>query len=427
MAVLGVGDPWLAWGTMLAALVLVAAGAWVLMRIVVRMTARTKGDFDDRVLAVVHRPFAFFLGLVAAGAVLVRVASRLGPAELQWTQRFLAALAIGTAAWVLVGVVRLLLEAAGKKRPRILPATHVGRRLLAVIVYTAAFLMVLQQFGIAITPLLTGLGIAGLAAALALQDTLSNFFAGISIQTGRALQPGHFVRVEDKKLEGYVSEVGWRTTAIRTLAGNTIVIPNAELAQAVITDFYLPAPDLGFGIDVLVNFDADPARVMEILVEEAREVQKANDGVVKDQPPHARLAAIEPYALRFNVSIRLKEYVAQYSVQQDLLLRIVARFRREGIRIPYPTSHQYDQRVTPEALRTHGALGGFASDRSGRRPPRPPTTPSAPETQDPLEAEAAKARGEIAAKQAQDATKDAGKGAPAQDRPPEASAEAKSP
>lgn len=404
MAILGVGDPWLAWATLLAALAAVTAVAWLLLRLVVRVTSRTDGDLDDRVARVIHRPVAFFMGLVAAGAALARIGGRLTPVQLSWTQRTLAALAVVTVAWVIVGVVRLLLEATGKRKPRFQPAARVGHRLVAVVVYTAAFLMILQEFGIAITPLLTGLGIAGLAAALALQDTLGNFFAGISIQTGRALQPGHFVRIEDPKLEGYVAEVGWRTTWIRTLAGNTVVIPNSVLAQAVITDFYLPEADMSYGLEVLVNFDSDPQKVIDVLVEEAREVQKANDGVLKDIPPHARLAGLEPYALRFNVSVRIKEFVSQYSVQQDLLTRIVARFRREGIRIPYPTSHQFGQVVRPEAERTHGPLGGFASDRSFMRPPRPSAVVQ-PDTPSPMEAEAAKAREEIAAKQAEQQAK----------------------
>ena len=244
MAFLGVDDPWLVWGTMLAVGAALATACWLLLRSVAKLAARTQGDVDDKVVKALHWPFAFLLGLVAAGAYLTRVPGRLTADQMQGTQRLLAAFFIIATAWTAIAVVRIFLEATGARRRRLLPATRVVSRLLAVVVYTGAFLMVLQQYDISITPLLTGLGIAGLAAALALQDTLGNFFAGISVQTGQAMQPGHFVRIEKEGLEGFVEQVGWRTTLIRTLAGNTIVIPNSELAQAIVTDYSLPTPDM---------------------------------------------------------------------------------------------------------------------------------------------------------------------------------------
>ncbi len=400
------GEPWLTWAWMAAALAAAMAGAWVLLRFVVRLTARTDGDVDDRFARVLHRPFAFFLGLVAAGAVLSRMSGRLTQSEVDGTQHTLAALTVVTIAWVVVGVARLLLELTGKRRARYLPATSVLRRLLAVLVYTGAFLMVLQQYGISITPLLTGLGIAGLAAALALQDTLSNFFAGISIQTGRALQPGHFVRLEDKKLDGYVAEVGWRTTWIRTLAGNTIVIPNATLAQAVITDFYLPSPDLSVSTDFLVAHESDPAKVMQALVEEAKAVMRNNDGFQPGSEPHATFAGVEESALRFTLAVRVTEYTKQFGVIQELRLRVLARFRRDGIRVPYPTRHLYTEAIEPPAQRMASGPGGFTPER---RPPRPSPIVPVHEVRDPREAEAEKARGEIAAKQAAEEQKEAAK------------------
>ena len=386
-AVVGLGDPWLTWAWMAAALVGATFGAWLLLGFAVRFTTRTDGDVDDRFARALHRPLALFLGLVTAGAVLARFGAGLTQKQMDGSQHTLAALALVTAAWTVVAVTRLLLEYTGKRRARLLPATRVMRRLLAVVIYTSAFLMVLQQYGIAITPLLTGLGIAGLAAALALQDTLSNFFAGISIQTGRAMQPGHFVRLERDKLEGYVAEVGWRTTWIRTLGGNLIVIPNSTLAQAVVTDFYLPSPDLAVSLDVVVRKDSDPVKVITVLVDEASAAMQGNDGYVAGSVPHATLASIEDSGLRFSLSVRVNEFVQQYAVLNELRLRAVMRLRREGIQLAVPMQ----EAVKPPER--HGV----------ERPPRPKAGAEAAIAElapDPREAEAAKAREEIAAKQA---------------------------
>jgi small-conductance mechanosensitive channel len=399
MAFLGVDDPWLAWATMAAILAGVLAVGWLLLASVAKLAARTKGDTDDKIVKALHWPFAFLLGLVAAGAYLVRVAARLTADQMQGTQRLLAAFFIVAAAWTLLGVVRIFLEAAGARRRRLLPATRVARRLLAVFVYTGAFLMVLQQYDISITPLLTGLGIAGLAAALALQDTLGNFFAGISVQTGQALQPGHFVRVEKENLEGYVEKVGWRTTSLRTLTGNTIVIPNSELAQAIVTDYSLPTPDLAVGLDFLVGHESDPKRVIAALEEEANEAMKTNPGFLPDSKPFAHFAGYTDYALKFNLSVRVKEFVQQFQVKQDLNARILLRLRRDGIRVPYPTRHNFQEPVEPAAGRVAGAPGGLAPRD---RPPRPKHAEPTP-AQDPRLAEAEKAKEDIAAKQVEDA------------------------
>jgi small-conductance mechanosensitive channel len=387
-------------GLMLVLLLMLAAGAgtWLLALAVFRAVAgvakRTPGEVDDRLVRRMGLPLSCFLGVVAAGAALGLFGARADPALLPFVRNAFVVAFVAVGAWVLVRAVREALEATGRRQARLLPATRVTGRIIAVVVFTAAFLMVLQQYGIAITPLVAGLGIAGLAAALALQDTLGNFFAGLSIQTGQALQPGHYVRLEADKLEGYVEEIGWRTTHIRTLSGNTVVIPNSKLAQAVVTDYYLPSKDLSVSVEFLVGLEADPKKVVDAMLEEAHAVIKENKGLFTDQPPFAALGKVSEYALTFFVSVRVNEFVQQYAAQRALLLRIFERFRRDGIRIPYPTQHHYNEPVEPEAHRIPTAPGGLGPKRRAR-----PKRPSARAPVDPREAEASKAREEIAAKQ----------------------------
>lgn len=404
MAFLGIDEPWLAWATMLAVGAAVGTACWLLLRSVARLASRTQGELDDKVAKALHWPFAFLLGLVAAGAYLTRVSARLTAQQMQGTQRMLAASFIVAAAWTLIAVVRIFLEATGARRRRLMPATRVARRLLAVVVYTGAFLMVLQQYAISITPLLTGLGIAGLAAALALQDTLGNFFAGISVQTGQALQPGHFVRLEKEGLEGYVEQVGWRTTLIRTLAGNTIVIPNSVLAQAVVTDYYLPSPDMTLGLEFFVGRESDPKQVIAALVEEAQAAMRTNPGFLPGSEAFAEFAGYTEYALRFKLSVRVKEFVQQGPVQQDIRTRVLLRLRKDGIPVPYPTRHHFQEPVEAADTRVAGAHGGPAPHRG--RPHRSDAQPT-PAVQDPTLAEAEKAKEDIAAKQVEQASKDA--------------------
>lgn len=379
--------------------------ARMMFRLVGAWTGKSQGRLDDSLVKALASPLSLVLGVVAAGSVLYALSPRLDADTFLSGRRLLVALLAIGAAWGVVRAIRVVLEETGRRRQRFLPATRVGGRLIAVILYVAVFLTVMQQYGLAITPLLTGLGIAGLAAALALQDTLGNFFAGISIQTGQAVQPGHFVRLEAEKLEGYVEQVGWRTTRIRTLNGNTIVIPNAKLANSIVTDTYLPSPDQAVQLEFLVALDADPAKVMAILVEEAKAAAKTNPGIMKESAPAAQLAGIQEYALKFTIAFRVTEYVQQGQAQHEIRLRVLERFRTEGIRIPYPTRHLLEEAVAPLAKRKAAGPAGFTS--GGRPKPKKRAVAHAP---DPQLVEAEKAKAEIAAQQAEIAEK---KGDPA--------------
>ena len=93
-------------------------------------------------------------------------------------------------------------------------------------------LVLLNSLGVAITPLLTALGVGGLAVALALQDTLSNLFAGVHILTSRKVQPGDFIQL-DNGMQGYVQDTNWRNTIIRQLPNNILVVPNATVASSI--------------------------------------------------------------------------------------------------------------------------------------------------------------------------------------------------
>lgn len=384
---------------MLAAGAGVWFGAWAVFRAIAAIAKRTPGETDDRLIKRMAHPLASLLAVVAAAAVLVLFGGRADPEAVPLVRNLLYASLVLSGAWVFVRAVRQILEAAGRRRVRLLPASRVLSRVVSVVVFTAALLMILQTYGISITPLIAGLGIAGLAAALALQDTLGNFFAGLSIQTGQALQPGHYVRLENEKLDGYVEDVGWRTTTIRTLGGNTIVIPNSVLAEDVVTDFYLPSKDMSVVMDFRVGLEADPKKVIAALVEEAKAAYKAEpERFDTSKDPFAQFSGVDEYAQKYSLIIRVPEYVQQWGAQHAVWLRVIERFRKDGIRIPYPTRHNYQEPVKPEARRIPGAPGGLAPHARPR-----PRRRAEPEPEDPRMKEAEKARTEIAAKQRQQA------------------------
>jgi small-conductance mechanosensitive channel len=203
-------------------------------------------------------------------------------------------------------------------------------------IYVIGILIILTVLGISITPLITALGVGGLAVALALQDTLANLFAGMHILVEKSIRVGDFIRLESGQ-EGYVDDITWRTTRIRMLPNNMVVIPNSKLAQSVVTNYYLPEKRMSLLIPVGVSYSSDPEKVERVLVEEARKAVGDIPGLLGDPEPFVRfIPGFGESSLDFTLVCQVREFTDQYPVQHELRKRIFKRFRQEGIEIPFP-------------------------------------------------------------------------------------------
>jgi small-conductance mechanosensitive channel len=211
------------------------------------------------------------------------------------------------------------------------PST-IFKNFAAFLIYLLGFLFVLDYLGVSITPLLTALGVSGLAVALALQDTLSNLFAGLNILMARKIRPGDYVRLDTGE-EGVVCDVSWRSTTIGAPDDNQIVVPNAKLASAIYTNTHLPEKEMGLFLPVTVAFASDLARVERVTLETAREVLAAPGLAVPGFEPAVRFNAFTELGVRFNVILRVKEYRDLYLLRHEFYKRLHTRYRDEGIRL----------------------------------------------------------------------------------------------
>jgi len=216
--------------------------------------------------------------------------------------------------------------------------------LLAVVkavIYVIGVLIILNYLGISIAPLITALGVGGLAMALALQDTLSNLFAGIHIMAEQAIRVGDFIRLETGQ-EGYVEDISWRTTRIRMLPNNMVIVPNNKLSQSVITNYNLPDRKMVLQVPVNVSYASDPDRVERVLLDEARMALAEVPGLLDDPAPSVRfLPGFGESSLTFSLLCHIREIGDQNPIMDELNKRILKRFRQEGIEFPYPTRTVY--------------------------------------------------------------------------------------
>jgi small-conductance mechanosensitive channel len=217
-----------------------------------------------------------------------------------------------------------------------IPTTGLAYGILKGTIFIIGILIILTDLGISITPLITALGVGGLAVALALQDTLANLFSGVHILMEKSLRIGDFVKLETGQ-EGYIDDITWRTTRVRMLPNNIVVIPNSKLAQSVITNYYLPEKRLSLLISISVSYSSDPEQVERILIEEAKKGTGDIPGLLANPEPFVRfIPGFGESSLDFTLICQVAEFTDQYLAQHELRKRIFKRFKKEGIEIPFP-------------------------------------------------------------------------------------------
>jgi len=228
----------------------------------------------------------------------------------------------------------ILIQRASERRALGVLITGLGQSVTRGTVYIVGALMLLTALGVQITPLLTALGVGGLAVALALQDTLSNLFAGAHLLADKPIRVGDYVKVADT-VEGHVVDIGWRSTRVRMLQNVVVTIPNKKVAESIITNYDLPEPRLALLVRVGVDYGSDPDRIEALVVDEATRAVGEVPGLLGEPAPFVRLIpGFGDFSLDFTLVCQVKSFTDQFLVQHELRKRILRRFRAEGIQFP---------------------------------------------------------------------------------------------
>lgn len=237
---------------------------------------------------------------------------------------------------------------AVRKRSRIdLSLARLLRRLLLLVIYVVGGLMLLDYVGVNITAAVAGLGIGGIAVALALQPTLANFFAGTQLVSDRVIRVGDYIELDDGT-KGYVTIVGWRSTRIRTPYNNLVIIPNSRIANSIITNYQGPTMELAVIVNCGVSYDSDLNQVEEVALDVARQLVADLDEAVKSFEPWFGFERFGDSNIDFWVWLQATDRIASFKVQSELIKRLHARLKKEGITINYPVRHLvYDKPPNP--------------------------------------------------------------------------------
>lgn len=324
---------------------------WMILRRLRGAASRTDWGWDDLLIDAIGR--APVLWFTAAG-VYAALESLTLPSGIRDTlQAILVVVVILSltlvASRIAANAVRLLTERSAGG----LPGMSLIQNITRVVVFGLGLLIILQQLGIRITPVIGALGVGSLAVALALQDTLSNLFAGFQIILTRQVEAGDFIRLEGGE-QGYVTDVQWRNTTVKSrLDESETVIPNRKLADSVVTNFTLPRKPLWVRTEVGVSYGSDLDQVERVTLEVAREVAEEFSDDGEEVEPVLRFRSFGDSSVELMVRVHVDDYGGQFRVKHELVKRIHARYREEGIVIPFPI-RTLD---VPGALRVEGAEG----------------------------------------------------------------------
>ncbi len=304
-----------------------------LLSMLSRWVRATDSRVGDMILTAIRVPF-LVLWIMLALYVALGVSGLPGT----WVERADRALSILAVVAVVMATSNILcgwVRIRAERIESILPVTSLTENIIRIVVYSVGALIVLNALGISIAPILATLGVGGLAVALALKDTLSNFFAGFHIIVNRQIRVGDYLRLESGQ-EGHVSDISWRTTQIRTLQGNLVLIPNAKLTELIVTNYTLQDKEMAVLVDMGVHYSSDLVKVERVTREVAAEVMREVPGGVPGFVPFIRYHTFGDSSIGFTAILRARSFVEQYLVKHEFIIRIHARYAREGIVIPYP-------------------------------------------------------------------------------------------
>ena len=341
------------YGSLLAAAIfavslLVAAVVNILFRLLLRYwEKRDPTGLRVRVIRLFKGPLVFFIataglfmGVLALTAITTARFEFLGFLETGVSKAWLAVV-IAQITYVIYRLLEVLLawyitQVASKTETklddRLIPPI---RRILPLVIYSIGILAILTSLGIPVSPIWAGLGISGLAVALAVQPTLANFFAGTYVVTEGELNIGDYIQLEGGP-EGYVVEVGWRSTKIRTFYNNLVIIPNSKMADSIVTNYYSPTPAMNVLVYCGVSFDSDLQHVEDVVRDLSQKLVNESSYAIKEVEPFIGFEEFGDSNITFWVFIQATDRIGSFILTSELVKAIHRGLKDAGIEINYP-------------------------------------------------------------------------------------------
>ncbi len=340
--------------------------------LVIRLTNLSPTNVDARLVGAIRAPLT--VAVLALGVYLaVEIPLPLSPE--QDTLVHLAGRLVGIAILVWAGaqaisetfqwyIDTVAPRTGSSLDDRLLPLM---RRVASALVVVMGGLLVLDQLNVNISPLIAGLGLGGLAVALALQPTLANVFAGTYVMTEGVVAPGDYIELENG-IAGYVIDVSWRSTRLRTWYNNLVVVPNAKFAETIITNYQRPQPAVNVFLTCGVSYDSDLHLVQRVCEEVMNELLDTDPDAIKEYGGWFGFESFGESNVDFWLFVQARDRLASFTLRTKLMQNLHSRLLQEGIVINYPMRKlQFPSDWSP-----NGTPGGVRPETNTAGPRRRP-------------------------------------------------------
>ena len=292
------------------------------------------------VLSGVPIVMGVFVGI--SGAIELTI---LPPMVTKLAGQSIIVLGIGFGTWVLdrlvsVGLTNMMVS------QRAMPSSSIMVNIAKIVVYSLGVMVALNSIGVSVAPIITALGIGGLAVALALKDTLSNLFSGIQLILSNQLRTGDYVKVGGD--DGIIVDITWRNTSIQSLSGNLVIVPNAVLATATFTNYSLPLKEYACSIPIELPVQPDLQRLEGIITDEIATLATMYPHLITKRPPLVRLQSFTSTGISLTVVMTVVHYGVQSESRHLLIKSLLARFEAEQVYIPLPVREIHHIHTPPD-------------------------------------------------------------------------------
>ena len=321
--------------TVLGAAAIAVVARITVLRWLQRLSARNAVPYDDIVVDGLKRRAITWTVLGTVFVQLEALPWRLR--SITVAQNIVAAVLIMSVTLALVRLVSRLAAAYASSAEAGVGGTTLVRYISTTLLILVGMVSVLALFGISVVPMFTALGVGGLAVALAFQDTLANVFSGVNLTLARQIRVGDYIELgEHGELEGFIADIGWRATTLRTLTGTQIFIPNKKLAESVMVNYSRSDAGMSVTLEFIVGHDEDPERVEAVVLDEIVRVTAETPGIRDEEPPTVRFKAFAESALEFKAFVAIRNFQDRFLIRHTLMKRLHRRFKAEQIAVPVP-------------------------------------------------------------------------------------------
>jgi len=320
--------------------------AMTIFRTTKMLTKKTKTTIDDHLMANLRRPIKWISVILAAYLALQIFYPGFSLLEYNTDQIFVILfLIVGT--YTVNAIFHALMDWYAEE---VAPKTDskfddeifpLFKKVGSAMIYVVGLTVILGQFGVEIGALIAVLGVGSLAVALALQDTLGNFFAGVHLLADRPVRPGDYIKVDGTDIVGTIEEIGWRSTRIRTWDNNIVYVPNSKMSSSILVNYFNPNEEMGYAMSFGVSYDDEPEVVIKALWEALKRTAKKTNKIVEPESSTVRADEFGDSAVNYKVIVKIPIYGDRFGVKGEMVKQIFYVFKERGISIPFPTRTLY--------------------------------------------------------------------------------------